>query len=140
LLCFRGRRPWVGSGGWLNRLNPNQVWRLSINKQQHPSQPCWQQSQISYRTNAGERCALREFDRYVAVDPAKAQLNIAHILGFIAKEGHRLLTVGSTKNYVFGLVYQLAVANSTLSISVASSASAFELLSLNAWMNREARL
>jgi hypothetical protein len=33
-----------------------------------------------------------------------------------------------------------AVANSTGSISVASSASAFELLSLSAWMSREPRL
>jgi hypothetical protein len=85
----------------LNRLNPNQVRRLSINKQPHPSQPCWQQSQTSYRANAGERCTLREFDRYVAVDPVKAQLNIAHVLGSVAKEGHRLPTVGSTRKYVF---------------------------------------
>jgi hypothetical protein len=85
----------------LNPLNPNQARRLSINKQPHPSQPRWQQSQISYRANAGERCTLREFDGYVAVDPVKAQLNIAHVLGFVAKEGHRLLTVGSTRKYVF---------------------------------------
>jgi hypothetical protein len=64
-----------------------------------PSQPRWQQSQISYRANAGERCTLREFDRYVAVDPVKAQLNIAHVLGFVEKEGHRLLTAGSTRKY-----------------------------------------
>jgi len=93
----------VSFAGALNSLNPNQAGRFSIDKQPHPSQPYWQQSQISYRTNAGERCALREFDRYVAVDPVKAQLNIAHVLGFVAKEGHRLLTVASTKNYVFSL-------------------------------------
>jgi hypothetical protein len=38
----------------------------------------------------------------LAVDPVKAQLNIAHVLGFVAKEGHRLLMVGSTRKYVFG--------------------------------------
>ena len=84
-------------GATLNRLNPNQARRPSINKQPHPSQPCWEQSQISYRANAGERCTLSEFDRYVAVDPVKVQLNIAHVLGFVAKERHRSLTVG----YVF---------------------------------------
>jgi hypothetical protein len=72
----------------LNPLNFNQARRLSINKQPHPSQPCWQQSQISYRANAGERCTLREFDRHVAVDTVKAQLNIAHVFGFVPKEGH----------------------------------------------------
>ena len=93
----------MSSPATLNRLNPNQARRLSINKQPHPSQPYWQQSQISYRANAGERCTLGEFDRYVAVDPVKAQLNIAHVLGFVAKEGHRLLTVGSIKIYVCGV-------------------------------------
>jgi hypothetical protein len=55
----------------LNRLNPNQARRLSINKQPHPSQPRWQQAQISDSTNARQRCTLREFDRYIAVDPVE---------------------------------------------------------------------
>ena len=48
----------------------------------------------------------------------KVQLNIAHVLGFVAKERVTSLRV----------VYQLAVANSTGSINVASSAPALELL------------
>ena len=72
----------------LNRLNFNQARRLSIDKQPHPSQPYWGQSQISYRADAEERCTLREFDRYVTVDTVKAELNIAHVLGFVPNEGH----------------------------------------------------
>ena len=65
-----------------------------------------------------------EFDRYVAVDSVKAQLNIAHVLGFVAKKGHRLLTAGSTRKYVFNA--SLPVGGRQLYPQ--SSGSAFELL------------
>jgi hypothetical protein len=40
------------------------------------------------RREQPHRCTLREFDRYVTVDTVKAQVNIAHVLGFVPKEGH----------------------------------------------------
>ena len=62
-------------------LDPHQSRRLSINKQSHPTQPRRQRTQVISSTNDGELRTLAKFNYDVAIDPMKASLNFAHVLG-----------------------------------------------------------